>query len=144
VAVIVENRSRKVLLLLRDDKPGVAFPNTWSLVGGHVERGETPRQAAERELMEEVGLKADLTLWKRYDYLYAPGIVVDQYIYLARVSTEKPKLILGEGREMRFFGNRERRKLAIGFEFEKILDEYLRMRKGRTARQTPFSALENK
>jgi 8-oxo-dGTP diphosphatase len=46
----------RVLLQLRDDAPGVAYPGTWSLFGGGVEDGETLRQAMVREIAEETGL----------------------------------------------------------------------------------------
>jgi 8-oxo-dGTP diphosphatase len=47
----------KVLLVQRS-KPPLGL---WSLPGGHVEFGETALAAAERELMEESGVTADLT-----------------------------------------------------------------------------------
>ena len=47
----------KVLLILRA-KPPLGL---WSLPGGHVEFGETALAAAERELLEESGVTADLT-----------------------------------------------------------------------------------
>jgi 8-oxo-dGTP diphosphatase len=36
--------------------PNVAKGGTWCFPGGHVERGETPRQAVIREMHEELGL----------------------------------------------------------------------------------------
>ncbi len=47
----------KVLLIQRA-KPPLGL---WSLPGGHVEFGETAVAAAERELLEETGVTADLT-----------------------------------------------------------------------------------
>ncbi len=46
----------KVLLIQRAKPPF----GLWSLPGGHVEFGETALAAAERELMEESGITADL------------------------------------------------------------------------------------
>lgn len=44
----------KVLLIQRARKP---YFGMWSLPGGRLEPGETPEQAAAREIMEEVGLQ---------------------------------------------------------------------------------------
>lgn len=48
-------RDGKVLIARR-----VAPPALWSLPGGRLEPGESPAQAAERELYEETGVKAEI------------------------------------------------------------------------------------
>jgi len=55
VAVIVNN-DNKILLLKRGEK-APWMPSKWSLVGGGIEKGETPQQAVEREIEEETGLE---------------------------------------------------------------------------------------
>jgi len=56
VAVIV-NKDNKILLLKRVDDPKIWQPNKWSLVGGGMDKGETPQKAVEREILEETGLE---------------------------------------------------------------------------------------
>ncbi|MFI0366237.1 NUDIX hydrolase [Actinomadura sp. 1N219] len=56
VAIIV-NGAREVLLHLRDDIEGIAWPGYWSLLGGGCDPGETPADAIVRELHEEAGLE---------------------------------------------------------------------------------------
>ena len=56
VAVIVNNDNK--ILLLKRGKGAPWMPNKWSLVGGKIDKKETPLQAVEREIMEETGLKA--------------------------------------------------------------------------------------
>ena len=48
------------VLLIQRAKPPLGL---WSLPGGHVEFGETAVAAAERELMEESGVTADLNVF---------------------------------------------------------------------------------
>jgi len=55
VAVIVNN-DNKILLLKRGEK-APWMSSKWSLVGGGIEKGETPQQAVEREIEEETGLE---------------------------------------------------------------------------------------
>jgi 8-oxo-dGTP diphosphatase len=56
-ASIAVFKDRKVLLVKRARAP---FAGLWSLPGGKVEAGETPRQAACRELKEETGIEAEV------------------------------------------------------------------------------------
>ncbi len=60
-AVII--KGSKILLIHRI-KEGVEY---WLLPGGGIEDGETSEQAAEREVMEEVGLKVVAKLWYKDD-----------------------------------------------------------------------------
>jgi len=55
VAVIV-NKDNKILLLKRGEK-APWMPSKWGLVGGGIDKGETPQQAVEREIEEETGLE---------------------------------------------------------------------------------------
>jgi 8-oxo-dGTP diphosphatase len=123
VAVIIENTHGEILMLLRDDRPDISYPNHWSLAGGRVERGESPEKAAHRELLEEIGVDLDLSLWKRYDRQHPP-LIVDQHIYLGKIDLPLESLTLGEGQSMRFFKQHEMKGLKIAFEFDALLDQY--------------------
>ena len=123
VAIIIENTQREVLLLLRDNKSTITFPNHWTLVGGKVEEGETPEMGAHRELFEETGLRTTLTLWRRYDRQHT-FFIVDQYIYTAKVDVSSQALVLGEGQALQFFKPEAIRYLKIGYGFKDLLEEY--------------------
>jgi dATP pyrophosphohydrolase len=81
VLVVVHTADLQVLLLERADRPGF-----WQSVTGSQDDGETLRETAVRELMEETGLDASahaLTDWskqnvyeiyRRWRSRYAPGI----------------------------------------------------------------------
>jgi 8-oxo-dGTP diphosphatase len=54
-AAIFRGRS---VLIVRSGKP--SHGGAWSLPGGHIEAGETVREAAAREVMEETGVAVEL------------------------------------------------------------------------------------
>lgn len=54
---IIADRDNKFLLLKRADSEDIWMPNKWALVGGGIEKGETPQQAVQREIEEETTLK---------------------------------------------------------------------------------------
>lgn len=128
-SIILENPEGEVLLLLRDNKSTITFPNHWTLIGGKMESGETPTMAAQRELAEETGLQADLTFWKRYDRQHTL-FIVDQYIYLGKVNTPVEHLLSGEGQALQFFKPVEIERLKIGYGFKALLKEYFSMTEG--------------
>ncbi len=58
----------KILVILRDDKPGIDFPGLWDLPGGSSEKGETPMDTAIREIKEElnIDISPDEIVWQRF------------------------------------------------------------------------------
>lgn len=98
--VLLVDRSGALLLQLRDAHAPV-WPNVWCLPGGHVEHGEEVQAAAERELWEESGLRADsgLRLFARQKLSDPPRL--KSYFYGFTRATQDD-VILGEGAAMVF------------------------------------------
>lgn len=74
-------KDQKVLLVKRGNPPGQGY---WSIPGGRVHWGETLRQAAEREVMEETGICIIATepvySFELFDYDEAKNIRFHYYI----------------------------------------------------------------
>lgn len=69
-AVIIEND----LLFLARRGPGEKLAGMWELPGGKIEEGETPQQCLERELLEELEMKAEAgEVIARTTYTYDHG-----------------------------------------------------------------------
>jgi 8-oxo-dGTP diphosphatase len=67
--VLILTPDGALILQQRDTKAGISNPGQISAWGGSIESGETPRQAARRELAEELGLQVaedDLEPWQVY------------------------------------------------------------------------------
>ena len=64
ISVFVLNSQGQFLLQKRSTNKKY-FPNMWALCTGHVENGESPKEAALREVKEELGITVSL------DHLYS-------------------------------------------------------------------------
>lgn len=99
--------------------------NRWIFPAGHVEAGETPKEAACREVMEEAGVIAesvlDLGIFQYYWYRGKQKITIETNLYLMcyqKTVTTKP-----EGRQVQFFSLNQILKLNIWEESREFLKE---------------------
>jgi 8-oxo-dGTP diphosphatase len=99
VALAVLQQGQSALMQLRDDLPNILYPGHWGLFGGHVEPGETPEQAIQRELLEEIHYcPPDLVLVGRHDD------AVIRFVYKAPLTVDLTQLVQGEGMDMALVG----------------------------------------
>lgn len=95
VAIAILYRQDQFLLQLRDNIPGIKYPGHWGLFGGHLEPGETPDIAVERELLEEIGYTPSVLSFGCY---FDSGVV--RHVYHAPLTVEVNTLVLKEGWDM--------------------------------------------
>ena len=80
--ILIHTKDLQVMIMERADKPGF-----WQSVTGSLESGETPTQAAIREVLEETGLDATqyvfqdwqasntYEIYPHWRHRYAPGVI---------------------------------------------------------------------
>lgn len=72
-AIIVKENN----VLLARRKPGESQAGLWEFPGGTVKEGETPQQALEREILEELGVKAKAgPVMARNEHRYPNGAIM--------------------------------------------------------------------
>ena len=69
-AVILPYQGKRVLLQLRDEKAGIAYPSKWGFFSGTIENNEEPIQGARRELYEEIVYDAEEMFTLSVDRVY--------------------------------------------------------------------------
>jgi 8-oxo-dGTP diphosphatase len=119
-SIIFINDNRQVLLFLRDDDPAIPFPNMWDVLGGHVEKSETPEACIVREMKEELGLELEGF------HLFSVTEFSDriEYTFWKRSRLDIDKVTLTEGQRLKWFTRQEvaRTRLACGF--NQIVDNF--------------------
>ncbi|MDZ4342607.1 MAG: NUDIX domain-containing protein [Candidatus Binatia bacterium] len=124
--VILFDRDSRLLIYLRDNKPGIPFPNRWDFFGGHLEIGETPDQALVREVEEELGLA--LSTWEFFrTYVCTEG---DAYpnvkdIYWSRIDQVADELTLREGQMLKSIELGERSQFQFANILGGILEDFI-------------------
>ncbi len=93
VAIAILPHDGKFLMQLRDNIPTILYPGLWGLFGGHIEPGETPEVAVEREVLEEIGYK--ITNPQKFG-LYSDDNVV-RHVFYAPLDVTIDRLVLSEG-----------------------------------------------
>jgi 8-oxo-dGTP pyrophosphatase MutT (NUDIX family) len=104
-ATVILVDPRGWVLLQERDEGAPIDPDTWGLVGGHVEDGEEVEDAVHRELAEETGLEAGpgratpgLTLWHTFTVHGDDQMAV----YIGATTVTDADVVCGEGRQIVF------------------------------------------
>ncbi|MFM7408386.1 MAG: NUDIX hydrolase [Cuspidothrix sp.] len=93
VAVAILYQNNKFLMQLRDNIPNIIAPGCWALFGGHIEPGESPEIAVQREIKEEIGY--ELTDFSQFG-IYQDKTAI-RYAFKAPLLVPVNELILAEG-----------------------------------------------
>ena len=119
-------------ILLRDQQVLLAhrapdrtnYPNSWSFPGGHVEAGDTPRQAMVRELQEEVGV-TDPKAIHLCDMQDAAKLVTF-HLYVVREWSGIPRNLGHEHDQLKWFDLSDAKQLE-GLTFEAYRDLFVQL-----------------
>lgn len=122
-SILIVNDQKKVLLLLRDDKLSIPYPNRWDVLGGHVEEGETPEQCIVREIKEEIELEISKPeLFKIYNM---ENRIEHTFWMKADINIDITPV--NEGQRLAWFAEEEVRNIPerdIAFDFKPIILEF--------------------
>jgi 8-oxo-dGTP diphosphatase len=125
-AIIFENDNGELLLYLRDNKPGIPFPDHWDLIGGHVEEGETPEEALVREVKEELDIDlTDYSFYKKYECLTGDAYENIKFIYTGRINIPLKEITLLEGVRPQYFKRSEIPAVKFANILKSIVLEYM-------------------
>lgn len=119
--IILLNSNNQVLLLLRDDKVDIPFPNMWDIPGGKVEDNETPIGAVRREIMEELSIK-DLGEIQLFKIITSENIT--DYIFWKRLDLNPAEIDLQEGQRIEYFNLERISKTKLAFNYNNVLNEF--------------------
>jgi len=92
LAVIV-NGDNKILLLKRAEIKDSWMPGKWGLIGGGIEKGETPENACKREVKEETGLEIN-KFTKSYSIQRKTDSI--EHIFACRYNGESTDIVLDD------------------------------------------------
>jgi 8-oxo-dGTP diphosphatase len=125
-AIILENDNGEFLLALRDNKPGIPFPNHWDLIGGHVEEGETPEEALVREVKEELDIDLkEYSFFKIYECLNGDAYENIKYIYTGKINIPIEEVTLLEGERAQYFSKEEIPDIKFANIIKSIVIDYI-------------------
>ena len=117
------NPQGEVLMLLRDDNPGIPYPNMWDLPGGHMEKDESPRECICREMQEELpGL--DLGNFRKFQVIEFPERT--DHLFWTRIDVKERTLnrTLREGQRVAWMNLGKIRKAKVAFGFRDVLEAF--------------------
>lgn len=118
----------KVLLIKRDDIDNIPYPGMIDLIGGAVEEGESPEEAAYREMKEEIVLNTErfdqhpvtLRHFKTFEGVHG----TEEWLYICELpDLKEDEFELKEGEKVMWMTREEVEKIDMAFGFTKHILE---------------------
>lgn len=126
---IIRDGGGRLLLLLRDDRPDIVSPGVWSFPGGGIEPGETPQEAAAREMREELGIRVSAADCRPFARVQTgPPRKVQILVHRLTLDISPCDIVLGEGAGFAFFTPRQAESLPFSQPLKPVLQRYLDQR----------------
>ncbi|NET42119.1 NUDIX domain-containing protein [Okeania sp. SIO2B3] len=118
--IILFNSSKQILLVLRDNKDSIPFPNTWNLLGGFIENGELPEECICREIMEEIEIElTDINFFQKYN-IYDR----EHYVFWKQIDLDLKQIQLNEGQRLAYFSKDELDQNQLAFQCNQVLNDF--------------------
>ncbi|MEO6508940.1 MAG: NUDIX domain-containing protein [Patescibacteria group bacterium] len=127
-SLVILSYKRKLLLILRDNKPDIVSPNHWAFPGGIREKDESFVETAIREVNEELNIKiSELEFIIELKYLDKT-----KKLYFAPLSNNQVDSIeLHEGQRYALFSPNEAQKLLLARSTKLFFDSHFNLIKER-------------
>ncbi len=123
-SIIFINNDGRVLLFLRDDKPGLPYPGMWDIPGGHVEAGETPAACIAREMKEEMDLDLkDVQLFRAYEFDDRT-----EYVFWKQEPLDISRILLTEGQYLKWFSREAAKRTRLAYGFNQVIEDFFKSR----------------
>jgi 8-oxo-dGTP diphosphatase len=116
--IILLNSNNEVLLLLRDDRVDIPFPNMWDIPGGKVEINEDPEFAVRREMNEELGI-ANLDEIDLFKIITSENLT--DYIFWKKLELNPLEIDLKEGQRIEYFSLERIRNTNLAFNYNEVI-----------------------
>lgn len=121
-SIIFYNKKSEILLFLRDDKNNIPYPNTWDLLGGHLEAGESPEECIIREMKEELNLElSDFSKFAQIEFHDRT-----EHTYFKKLDVDLIELSLREGQKLSWFRIDDLAEIDLAFGFKPMIDLFCR------------------
>uniref|UniRef100_Q3ARG5 Nudix hydrolase domain-containing protein n=1 Tax=Chlorobium chlorochromatii (strain CaD3) TaxID=340177 RepID=Q3ARG5_CHLCH len=119
-SILLYNQQHEVLLVLRDNLPFIACPNTWDAPGGHLDAHETPLHCIVREMMEEMELDVSTcSHFKSYEFSNRTEHIFTMQTDVLNTATTP----LHEGQMIRWFTVADALQLSLASDMEVVLHD---------------------
>lgn len=127
VSALLVDATGKLVIQLRDNKPGLPFPAHWATLGGAIEGNETPDDAMRRELSEEIQPAPPVEFWRYFEHeyqLHGETRVVQNYVYVGRLPCDLAEVALYEGQRLGAFTGDEIHSIPVAYGLEVVFKAF--------------------